>query len=160
MIKVEIIDEQAYLNEARKQMMKDIIQLGADIIGNKDDCELDISIVDEFEIHRLNRDYRHIDRPTDVLSFALEETGVGEEAFPMATSAIARFPRQLGDIVICYQKIEEQATEYGHGFDRELAFLTIHGFLHLNGYDHQTPEEEATMFSIQEKVLQDYGLFR
>ncbi|WP_394283234.1 rRNA maturation RNase YbeY [Frisingicoccus sp.] len=69
-------------------------------------------------------------------------------------------PRLLGDIFISIDRTEEQAIDYGHSFERELGFLTVHGFLHLNGYDHQTEEEERAMFSLQEKILEENGLER
>lgn len=101
------------------------------------------------EIHKLNKRYRGIDRPTDVISFALEDDA----------DKIMDF-RVLGDIYICIDKMKEQALSYGHSNKRELSFLTVHGLLHLLGYDHQTKEEEELMFGLQEKILKEENICR
>jgi probable rRNA maturation factor len=69
-------------------------------------------------------------------------------------------PRTLGDIMISTERAQEQAQEYGHSYDRELGFLALHGFLHINGYDHMTPEDEKIMFGLQKEILDAYGLER
>ncbi len=109
----------------------------------------DVVFVDKRTIHELNRTYRHVDRVTDVISFALEDQ------IDIPTEI-----RLLGDIYICVEKAQEQAEEYGHSFLRELAFLTIHGLLHLLGYDHMEKEEEEKMFALQEEILNEYGIRR
>ena len=119
---------------------------------NLEDTELEFSIiiVDNKRIHEINKEYRNIDRPTDVISFALEDNQ--EYEFDHY--------RPLGDIYISIDKVKEQAKEYGHSETRELAFLTIHGFLHLLGYDHMKPEEEKIMFAKQEEILNGFGITR
>ncbi|TCS94758.1 rRNA maturation RNase YbeY [Hazenella coriacea] len=116
--------------------------------------EVSVTIVDNETIHNMNQEYRQVDRPTDVLSFPLwepdEEWIVSEEEPEVP----------LGDIVISLPKAEEQAAEYGHSLDREIGFLATHGFLHLLGYDHETPEEETEMFAKQEEILKQTGLQR
>lgn len=114
--------------------------------------EVSVVYVDDKEIHELNRTYRDVDRPTDVLSFALLE---GDE-FPDIEDA----PIPLGDVIISVDKAQEQAMSYGHSVKREMAFLLVHGFLHLNGYDHQTEVDEAEMFGLQEEILQQLGIGR
>ena len=109
-----------------------------------------IIIVDKEKIQYLNKTYRNIDRVTDVISFALED----DDSF------IKTDFRVLGDIYICLDKAIEQAKEYGHSLKREISFLTIHGILHLLGYDHMTDEEEKEMFGLQEMILNEYGLKR
>lgn len=109
-----------------------------------------VIFVDEQTIQKINKEYRNIDRVTDVISFALEE---GE-------SINFEFGRLLGDIYICVQRMKDQAKEYGHSELREMGFLTVHGLLHLLGYDHMTKEEEKIMFDKQELILNDYGLTR
>jgi probable rRNA maturation factor len=106
-------------------------------------------------IHEINREYRDKDAPTDVISFAMEELGEGEIEL-----IGAELPRVLGDIIISIPKAEEQAEEYGHSFIRELGFLSVHGFLHLLGYDHMEKEEEEKMFARQKEILDAYGLTR
>lgn len=115
-----------------------------------DNLEFNVIFVDNEYIHKLNKEYRGIDRPTDVITFALED---GEEVDLNAW-------RILGDIYISIDKAKEQAIEYGHPFLRELAFLTVHGFLHLLGYDHMNKEDEKIMFSEQEEILNGYGITR
>ncbi len=119
---------------------------------NLEDTELEFSviIVDNKRIHEINKEYRGIDRPTDVISFALEDSeDVNIENY-----------RILGDIYISIDKVKEQAKTYGHSEKRELAFLTVHGFLHLLGYDHMKPEEEKVMFGKQEEILNGFGITR
>lgn len=113
-----------------------------------------VTVVDNEHIHMLNKEYRQVDRPTDVLSFPLwepdEDWVIAEEEETVP----------LGDIVISYPKAKEQAEEYGHSMERELGFLAVHGFLHLLGYDHETAEEEKEMFQRQEEILKQAGLER
>lgn len=109
-----------------------------------------VIIIDNKEIHELNKTYRGIDRPTDVISFALED----DDTF------IKTDERILGDIYISIDKAKEQAIEYGHSLLRELCFLSIHGLLHLLGYDHMKEEDEKVMFGLQERVLDSYGIKR
>ena len=114
------------------------------------DVEFNVIFVDSDRIHEINRDYRGIDRITDVISFALEDNE--EIEFDHY--------RVLGDIYISIDKVREQAKEYGHSEKRELAFLTVHGFLHLLGYDHMKPEDEKVMFARQEEILDGFGIKR
>ena len=108
-------------------------------------------IVDNEYIHELNKNYRNIDRETDVITFALEDDD---------TMVLPENVRVLGDIYISIDRARSQAEEYGHSFLREICFLAVHGFYHLLGYDHQTPEEEKVMFGKQEEVLSSYGITR
>ena len=109
-----------------------------------------IIIVDNETIHSINKEYRGVDRPTDVISFALEDD----------TSFVQTEYRILGDIYISIDKAKEQADAYGHSLKREISFLTVHGLLHLLGYDHMTEEEEKEMFGLQELILDGYGIKR
>lgn len=107
-----------------------------------------VIIVDNEYIHKLNKEYRKIDRPTDVITFALEDyEDIKYEDF-----------RLLGDIYISLDKAKSQAIEYGHSFKREICFLAVHGFLHLLGYDHMEKEEEKIMFGKQELILNEAGI--
>lgn len=102
------------------------------------------------EIHELNKTYRGIDRPTDVISFALEDSNDFE----------VEGLRVLGDIYVCIDRMREQAIEYGHSEKRELSFLVCHGLLHLLGYDHMEKEDEKVMFGKQDKILERLGITR
>jgi probable rRNA maturation factor len=116
--------------------------------------ELSVTIVDNAAIHALNKKWRQVDRPTDVLSFPLWEP---DEEWVMEEGEEAV---SLGDLVISIEKAKEQAEEFGHSLKRELGFLAVHGFLHLLGYDHETKEQEEEMFSRQEEILSRIGLKR
>lgn len=109
-----------------------------------------IIIVDENDIKNLNKNYRDKDSVTDVISFALEDDN----------TFIKTDFRVLGDIYICLERAKEQAINYGHSFKRELFFLTIHGLLHLLGYDHIELNDEKEMFELQERILDEYGIKR
>ncbi len=109
-----------------------------------------VIIVDNPRIHEINREYRGIDRETDVISFALED----DKSFNRTDIRI------LGDIYISIDKVISQSEEYGHSFKRELFFLALHGLLHLLGYDHMKKEDEIVMFGKQEEVLKKYGIER
>jgi len=118
---------------------------------NLKDTSFNLIIVDNDYIHELNKNYRGIDRETDVITFALEDED---------TIIIGDNERILGDIYISIDRARSQAVDYGHSFLRELSFLAVHGFYHLLGYDHQTKEEEEVMFGKQEEVLESYGIRR
>ena len=122
--------------------------------GYDDNAEVSVTFLDNSQIRQLNREYRNIDKPTDVLSFPLGENGVYDKN--EETQAIL-----LGDIAISMEKAEEQAEEYGHSFQREVAFLTVHSMLHLLGYDHVNGGiEAATMREKEETVLTKLGVSR
>lgn len=112
--------------------------------------EFNIILTDNNYIHELNKQYRNIDRETDVITFALED----DKLFPKTEN------RVLGDIYISVDKAHTQSIEYGHSFKRELCFLAVHGFLHLLGYDHMNLEDEKEMFTLQEDILNEAKITR
>jgi len=115
-----------------------------------DKCEFNIIIVDNKRIHEINKEYRGIDRETDVISFAMEDNmDVKYEDF-----------RLLGDIYISIDKCYSQADDYGHSNEREICFLATHGILHLLGYDHMEKDDEEEMFSLQEELLNGFDIKR
>ena len=116
-----------------------------------ENTSFNLIIVDNNYIHELNKNYRHIDRETDVITFALEDED---------TVIIPDEERILGDVYISLDKAMAQADEYGHSFLREICFLAVHGFYHLLGYDDMTEEDEKVMFAKQEQVLNSYGITR
>ena len=122
----------------------------------KHNYELSVTITDDETIREYNHQYRNIDRATDVLSFAFLEQGLDEKEILYDQDAMIL----LGDIIISSDKAKQQANDYGHSFDREMAFLFTHGLLHLLGYDHNNHDEEKEMFSLQEKILQDLDIKR
>lgn len=156
MLDVAIIDEQNYLSDEEQQLIEKLAQFIAKEEQILDEAEISFSIVSLEEIHHINKTYRGVDRPTDVISFALEEVSEDE----LEIKGLSDEPRILGDIIISYDKVKSQAKDYGHSVKRELGFLVVHGFLHLLGYDHMTDEDEKIMFSQQEKILTEFGLIR
>ncbi|WP_028544934.1 rRNA maturation RNase YbeY [Paenibacillus taiwanensis] len=127
------------------------------------DGEVALTFVDDERIHELNRDYRGIDRPTDVLSFALNESTDEELDILYEVedeSELLTIGDMLGDIIISTERAQAQAEEYGHSLEREIGFLFVHGFLHLLGYDHQDEASERVMMDKQEAVLAKVGLTR
>jgi probable rRNA maturation factor len=116
--------------------------------------EISIALVDNGAIHQLNRDYRQVDSPTDVLSFPFVDDWKSWEPEPYEDIMM------LGDVIISLEKAEEQAKEYEHSLERETAFLTVHGVLHLLGYDHESDEERQLMREKEEQVLSTIGLVR
>ncbi len=121
--------------------------------GLTEQTEVDITIVDDEEIHRLNREYRGVDRPTDVLSFALDEGG-GDEP------ELVDEPEEhlLGDIIISAETAQRQGEEFGHGLTREMVYLAVHGLLHLLGYDHMVEEDKVIMRAKEEEALREIEL--
>ena len=128
-----------------------LMEVTFDHLQVKKNYEVDVSLVDEETIHQINRDYRNVDRVTDVISFAFED-----DDSALSTINGDDIPRMLGEIFVCVPRALEQAKEIGNTPERELCFLFVHGLLHLLGYDHMTKEEEEVMFPLQEKILQLY----
>lgn len=144
-VKIEIFNNSSYnieLDDFKKyflSIMKDL---------QVEDALVNIIIVDNEEIKKINKEYRNIDNVTDVISFALEDV---EFKTPF---------RILGDIYISYEKVKEQALKYEHSEKRELYFLATHGLLHLLGYDHMNEKEEKIMFDLQKELLNKYDIKR
>ena len=148
-MEIEVFNE---TNENLEKELKELKCLLEKVAKDEglDNILFNVIIVDNSMIRELNRDYRNIDRETDVISFALED----DKTFNLEEV------RVLGDIYISIEKARSQSLEYGHSFKRELSFLAIHGFLHLLGYDHMQKEEEEIMFKKQEEVLSRYEITR
>lgn len=117
----------------------------------EDNVEVSLSIVDKDEIHILNRDYRDVDRPTDVLSFPMDEKGFDQEGNPILL---------LGDIVICLDVAKEQAEDFGHCLEREMMYLICHSTLHLLGYDHIDEADKSKMRAKEKEIMKNLGVFK
>lgn len=148
---IEMINELEMDLGEFEALFKEIALYTFDYLKIEDDIEFSVSIIDNDRIHEINREYRHIDRPTDVITFALED-----EESPY----IEGMPRLLGDIFISYDKALEQAQDYGHSIKRELCFLFTHGLLHLLGYDHMIEEDEKVMMTLQDTILNNMEILR
>ena len=158
-MEIAFLDETNTVSKEKINEIDELLQYAADYLKLPEDTEMSVTFMDNAAIQVINRDYRDKDQPTDVISFALEEET--EEELPIIfDDEMPAMPRNLGDIMISVERAKEQASEYGHSYDRELGFLALHGFLHINGYDHMTPEDEKEMFGLQKEILDAYGLKR
>lgn len=154
---LEFYDETASLSKSQEELLHGLLDYAADYLQLPDNTGMSLTVVDNERIHAINKNYRGIDRPTDVISFAIQDD---EDNDLIDLSTFTDVPNELGDIFISVDKVKEQAADFGHSFERELGFLAVHGFLHLNGYNHMEPEEEKEMFGLQDVILGGYGLER
>lgn len=134
-----------------EEIYAELIQRTFKHLKLKFDPIISVSLVDNEFIHEMNRDYRGIDRPTDVISFAFLDNEDRQSLYK------SKEPVCLGDIYISVDKAKEQAEEYGHSIKRELSFLFVHGLLHLLGYDHMNQADEEVMFKLQDEILPKEG---
>ncbi|WP_249630724.1 rRNA maturation RNase YbeY [Streptococcus uberis] len=162
---IEMIDETGLVSQEIMEQTLDLLNFAARKTG-KDEKEMSVTFVTNERSHELNLEYRNTDRPTDVISLEykpespilFDERDLEEN--PDLAEMLSEFDAYIGELFISIDKAKEQAQEYGHSFEREMGFLAVHGFLHINGYDHYTPEEEKEMFTLQEEILTAYGLTR
>lgn len=160
-----MVDETSQVSEEILKQTQEILEFAAQKTG-KENKEMAVTFVSNARSHELNLEYRDTDRPTDVISLEYKpelDIAVDEEDLldhPELVEMLEDFDAYIGELFISVDKAREQAEEYGHSFEREMGFLAVHGFLHINGYDHYTSEEEAEMFGLQEEILTAYGLTR
>ncbi|AYW50684.1 rRNA maturation RNase YbeY [Tetragenococcus halophilus] len=159
-MEITFIDETQKVSKNEREEIDRLLQYAADYLKLPENSEMSITFMDNEGIQMINRDYRGKDAPTDVISFAIEEAGEDEMPIFFDDEEMTDLPNELGDIMISTQRAQEQAAEYGHSYEREVGFLALHGFLHINGYDHMTPEDEKEMFGLQKEILNAYGLKR
>lgn len=133
-----------------KSIYRKIVKTVKKELGIDSALGLSVTYCDNEYIRELNKNYRNKDSATDVLSFAIED---GEDLSFIEELKKALSVREIGDIVISYERASEQASEYGHSLERELCFLFVHGVLHLLGYDHMEKDDEKVMFDLQNKIL-------
>lgn len=132
------------IDEEIEKIVEKSIEAALKEIEFTDDYEVSVSFVGDEEIHELNRDYRGVDRTTDVLSFPMDD----------------EFTNMLGDIVININKVIEQAKEYGHSEKREISYLTVHSSLHLMGFDHEKEEDKKEMRAVEDRVMEKLEISR
>jgi len=159
-MEITFIDETKKVSNEEMAKIEQLLQFAADYLRLPENTEMSVTFMDNQGIQEINRDYRDKDAPTDVISFAIEDEGEEEMPIFFADEAFDDLPNELGDIMISIEKAQEQAKEYGHSYEREVGFLALHGFLHINRYDHMTPEDEKVMFGLQKEILNAYGLER
>lgn len=143
------LDRREPLAAMLTQAVKEAVHLS----GGSEEAEVSLMLVDNQRIHELNHEYRGVDRPTDVLSFALQEDTEEEPEGAFEDD-------MLGDIVISAERAREQAEEYGHSFEREIVYLAVHGTFHLLGFDHEEEKDQQEMRSKEEEVMTILGLKR
>lgn len=150
-MELDIFWEERSVEETARAGLNLLLEQGIEaclrLAGVAATAELSLTLVDNARIHELNREYRQVDRPTDVLSFALQEEDDDEPEI------IGYQDDALGDIVISVERAREQAVEYGHSLERELVYLAAHGTLHLLGYDHEQDDEKREMREKEEEVM-------
>lgn len=146
--------EIVFINQAKdksvyryKKDYEEVLDRACKILHRKGDWTLSVIYVTPEQIHEINRDYRGVDRATDVISFAMQDD--------MSNVLIEEDSYELGDIFINVEAIRQQAKSYGHSIRREACFLFCHGLLHLMGYDHMTKEDEVVMFGLQDEILDE-----
>ena len=152
---IYFLDDQEIFEVTYKQkiLIRRAIEETLSYEGFKNNAEISVTFTDNEGIRKLNREFRGLDKPTDVLSFPL--TDYEAVNVPCADEICG----SLGDVVLSLERAKEQADEYGHSFDREIAFLVVHSMLHLLGYDHETGEEdELDMRQRQSEILKNMGL--
>lgn len=141
-------NEKINIDQVMEKKIEDALSTAFSILELGNDYEISITIVDKNEIKDLNRDYRGVDKVTDVLSFPLYEP----DEIPSAG--------MLGDIVICSERVKEQALEFNHSEEREFIYLSIHSLLHLLGYDHIEEDDRVEMRSLEKKIMKNLGIFK
>lgn len=160
MVEVDVQVDDRFADQADVALIEQAVAAVLSAEGIDELIEVSVLVTDDAGLHGLNRDYRGVDEPTDVLSFAAEEQAPDDAQHPAFVRPPAA-PRYLGDIAISYERVVAQASEYGHSPERELAYLTAHGVLHLLGYDHERgPEDAAAMRAREEAAMERLGLRR
>lgn len=159
MVEIYVMNEQEQIpaTDELQNLIRRVILEAVKQTGTKADGEVSVALVDDAAIRELNRDYRGKDSPTDVLSFALLEEVENDDEPEIYDDPS---PDVLGDIIISLETAVRQAAEYGHSLQREVAFLTAHGMLHLLGYDHCDEQGEQEMNRLQESILNALGIRR
>jgi len=160
MIVIENIQNKINYTDEMKELIEKVVH--ESLANEKFEFENEVSItfVDNEQIREINREYRNIDKPTDVLSFPILDITNGKINTEIHEYDMDEGRLLLGDIIVSLEKALEQSKEYGHSFERELAFLISHGMYHLLGYDHMNEQDEKMMMAKQEKVLEKLGLKR
>lgn len=149
------LQEKIDVTQKLEELINKAVNTTLSIENVSGNLEVSIALVDDEYIQKLNRQYRSLDAPTDVLSFAMRETVFEEDS-----SFEFQEEELLGDVVISLERAKEQAIEYGHSFEREVGFLVVHGILHLLGYNHEVDEERSVMRQREEKILKAIDLTR
>ncbi|KRL04311.1 rRNA maturation RNase YbeY [Liquorilactobacillus oeni] len=155
---LEIFDDTKKVPAERIKLIREVLDFAGEYLKLPKNTEMSVTLMNNEKIHQINKKYRGVDKPTDVISFAIEEESDDDTPIILPAGAEYDVPKNIGDIMVSVDKVKEQAKYLGHSEERELGFLIVHGFLHLNGYDHMRTEDEEVMFGLQRKILDAYGL--
>jgi probable rRNA maturation factor len=147
---IEISVEEEFRGLVDEGWVRRIVQTVLKAEGVTPPYEVSLVFTDSETVQRLNQDYRGVDEPTDVLAFYMIPLGEADSSFALPPDGITR----LGEVIISYPQAVKQATEQGHSIEKELALLIIHGILHLLGYDHEEPDDEAEMRARERELLE------
>jgi probable rRNA maturation factor len=152
MIDVDIQIDERFAGEVDSSLIEQAVRAALSAERVSDSIEIGVLVADDATLHALNRDYRGVDAATDVLSF-----GDDDDAEPAQAQFVRPpdAPRYLGDLAISYERVVAQAAEYGHSRSRELAYLAVHGLLHLLGYDHERGEADAALMRAREEAAME-----
>lgn len=153
---IDVNDETDTLSSDKIHLLQRLLTFAAEQEDVPQDAEVSLNFVNRERIKQLNATFRYKNEVTDVISFAMQEHSDEE----IAIQENPHLPYVLGDIIIFVEQAQEQAQRYNHSFEREIGFLTVHGFLHLLGYSHETKIDEDIMFRRQEVILSEFGLER
>ncbi|MCI2960598.1 rRNA maturation RNase YbeY [Pediococcus pentosaceus] len=154
---IQTFDHTKEENPKNLELITDILEFAGNYLHLDEETEISVTLMHNDEIHQINKEYRNVDRPTDVISFAINDA---DENIIMDPEMAEEIPANIGDLMISVDKVAEQAEFLGHSYERELGFLCVHGFLHLNGYDHMEKEDQEKMFPLQKEIMNAYGLKR
>lgn len=154
---IQIFDHTEEASKKDLDLITDILNFASNYIKLEQNTEMSVTLMHNDEIQLINKKYRNVDRPTDVISFAINDE---DEDIIMDPEMAAEIPDNIGDLMISVDKVAEQADFLGHSYERELGFLCVHGFLHLNGFDHMEKADQEKMFPMQKEIMNAYGLER
>ncbi|AEV95220.1 rRNA maturation RNase YbeY [Pediococcus claussenii] len=154
---IQIFDHTKEASKEDLNLITDILNFSSNYIELEKNTEMSVTLMHNDEIQSINKKYRNVDRPTDVISFAINDE---DEDIIMDPEMAAAIPDNIGDLMISVDKVAEQADFLGHSYARELGFLCVHGFLHLNGFDHMEKADQEKMFPMQKEIMNAYGLGR
>jgi probable rRNA maturation factor len=157
-IEIIVESDESVLDLLPAGILPRLEQVAAAVLAHEgvSDASLSLVLTDDAEVHRLNREYRNVDSPTDVLSFAAHDGELDLQQIP--DDLRAALARELGDVLIAVPYAERQAARFGNSLEAELHLLAVHGVLHLLGYDHATPTDEAAMWALQEEILRPFAV--
>ncbi len=151
-----VINFNNFKDESLKQLINKVFSVALKKTATKNNISVNVTIVSQNEIRRLNKEYRNVDKVTDVLSFPMYE----RDELKSGEMLDENISSDIGDIVICRVRAKQQAKEYCHSEQREFCFLALHGLLHLLGYDHIKKCDEEVMFPLQDEILKEADIKR